>query len=70
VRHKTFVEVNEEGTEATAVTVVEIKELSNGKDQEIYMRINRPFICVIREYSSNTILFIGKIVEPEWEANS
>jgi len=70
VLHKTFVEVNEEGTEAAAVTVVEITRLSPGNNNEIYMRINRPFLCVIREYSSDTILFIGKIVEPEWEANN
>lgn len=69
VFHKTFVEVNEEGTEAAAVTVVEIKELSADGDHEIYMRINQPFLCVIRENSSNTILFIGKIVKPVWEAN-
>jgi len=60
VLHNTFVDVNEEGTEAAAVTVVEIKESSAGLD----MRINRPFVFVIREKYSGTILFMGKIVEP------
>ena len=63
VMHKTFIEVNEEGTEAAAATVVEICELSAG-DDEITMHVNRPFIFLIREVSSNTILFMGKVVDP------
>jgi len=64
VLHKTFVDVNEEGTEAAAVTVVEMRELSTGGEEEIIMRVDRPFIFTIREASSNTILFMGKIVDP------
>ena len=63
VKHKTFVKVNEEGTEAAAVTSVEIGLKSAG----ITMHINRPFVFAIRENHSGTILFIGKIIEPEWE---
>jgi serine protease inhibitor len=62
VLHNTFVEVNEEGTEAAAVTVVIIVRDSGGPP---IMRIDRPFIFVIREHESDTILFMGKIVEPE-----
>jgi len=65
VKHKTFVKVNEEGTEAAAVTSVEIGLTSIGSG--ITMYINRPFVFAIRENHSGTILFIGKIVEPEWE---
>jgi len=65
VKHKTFVEVNEEGTEAAAVTSVEIGLTSIGSG--ITMRINRPFVFAIRENHSGTILFIGKIVKPEYE---
>ena len=65
VKHKTFVEVNEEGTEAAAVTSVEISFTSIGSG--ITMHINRPFVFAIRENHSGTILFIGKIVEPIWE---
>lgn len=61
VKHKTFVEVNEEGTEAAAVTSVEIGETSVGG---FIMRVDRPFIFVIRENHSGTLLFVGKIVEP------
>jgi len=60
VKHKTFVEVNEEGTEAAAVTSVEIEITSSPP----WMRVDRPFIFVIRENKSQTILFMGKIVEP------
>jgi len=63
VKHKSFVEVNEEGTEAAAVTVVVI-ELSS--IQGNYMTIDRPFFFVIRENKTQIILFMGKIVEPIW----
>ena len=62
VKHKTFVEVNEEGTEAAAVTSVEMT-LESVQIKPL-MRIDRPFIFAIRENHSGTILFIGKIVEP------
>ena len=57
VRHKTFVEVNEEGTEAAAVTSVEIIRTSVGPA----MRVDRPFLFAIRERHSGTILFAGKV---------
>ncbi|MFQ6041536.1 MAG: serpin family protein, partial [Candidatus Poribacteria bacterium] len=62
VKHKTFVEVNEEGTEAAAVTSVEMT--ITAVPFKLLMRIDRPFIFAIRENRSGTILFIGKIVEP------
>ncbi len=62
VKHKSFVEVNEEGTEAAAVTSVEIKFTSVGSG--FVFRANRPFVFAIRENHSGTILFIGKIVDP------
>jgi serine protease inhibitor len=60
VKHKTFVEVNEEGTEAAAVTSVEIGVTSIGSS----FRVDRPFVFMIRENKSGAILFIGKIVDP------
>jgi len=63
VKHKTYVQVNEEGTEAAAVTSVGVGMTSVGPNT--VMRIDRPFIFVIRENSTGTILFIGKIVEPK-----
>jgi serine protease inhibitor len=64
VKHKSFVEVDEKGTEAAAVTVVEIRETSAGPGNEILMRVDRPFLIVIREKSSDALLFMGKITAP------
>jgi len=66
VIHKTFVQVDEEGTEAAAVTLVEIRELSAGPSLNYHIRLDRPFLYVIRENHSNTILFMGKLMQPEW----
>jgi serpin B len=63
VKHKTYVKVNEEGTEAAAATSVGAALTSAGT----IMKVNRPFIFAIRENNSGTILFMGKIVEPIWE---
>lgn len=60
VKHKTFIEVDEKGTEAAAVTSVEIEVTSLGPS----LRIDRPFVFAIRERVTGTILFIGKVVDP------
>ena len=65
VKHKAYVDVNEEGTEASAVTVVEIGRTSaGGEDPGFIMRVDRPFLFMIRENHSQSILFTGKIVNP------
>jgi serpin B len=61
VKHKTFVEVNEEGTEAAAVTSVE--GFFDSFPSRFNFRADRPFIFAIRERVSGTILFIGKMAE-------
>ncbi len=60
VRQKTFVEVNEEGTEAAAATSVGVGPTSLPPR----FRADRPFLAVIRERLSGTILFIGIIGAP------
>lgn len=67
VLHKAFVEVNEKGTEAAAVTVIEFEKTSISTD--FYMNVDRPFIFFIRESSTNTILFAGKIADPTKNEN-
>jgi serpin B len=64
VQHKTFVQVDEEGTEAAAVTSVGVGRTSIGDN--FVMRVDRPFLFVIRENNTGTILFIGKIVQPKF----
>lgn len=63
VKHKTFVEVNEEGTEAAAVTSVGVGTTSIGPDT-IPLHVDRPYIFIIRESATGTILFMGRILEP------
>jgi serpin B len=64
VLHKTYIETNEDGSEAAAATVVEISYTSVDPDQPYYFTINRPFIYFIREKSTGTILFIGTVMNP------
>jgi len=64
VKHKSFVQVDEIGTEAAAVTVVEIGVTSMEK---VLMLATRPFVFVIHEHETGSILFMGKIVDPVWE---
>jgi len=65
IKQKTFVEVNEEGTEAAAVTVIEMRELSAGPGSgPIPFFANRPFLYAIKEKSTGVILFIGRMDEP------
>jgi serpin B len=61
VKHKTFVKVNEEGTEAAAATSVEMGTTS----MPPVMRVDRPFLFVIHERNSGAILFIGQITDPK-----
>jgi len=61
VKHKSYVKVDEEGTEAAAVTSVAI--VTTGYPDEEFI-VNRPFLFVIHENRSGAILFMGKIVDP------
>ena len=59
VVHNAYVEVNEEGTEAGAATVVKMKQ---GVRQAV--SFDRPFFCAIRDNLTGSILFMGLVVEP------
>ena len=63
VLHQTFIETNEEGTEAAAATVVGIS-LTSMPPQPQVININRPFLYFIRETSTGTIVFMGQVVNP------
>ncbi len=60
VMHKTYVKVDEEGTEAAAVTSVGVGTTS----MPLSFSVDRPFIFVIREQNSGAILFMGKVNNP------
>jgi serpin B len=66
VKHKTFIEVNEKGTEAAAVTVVAIEYTSVGP-QNMQFNVNRPFLYAITEKDTDAILFMGTVKNPESE---
>jgi serpin B len=59
VKHKAFVQVDEEGTEAAAVTSVSMTDSA-----PLSVVVDRPFLFVIRERLSGTILFMGKVMDP------
>ncbi len=63
VLHKSFVQVDEEGTEAAAVTAIEV---SVGSAPSPSIFCDRPFLFVIHEDVSGAILFMGKVAEPVW----
>ena len=60
VFHKTFVEVNEAGTEAAAVNLV----LARTKGMDDRFIVDHPFIFLIRDNGSGSILFLGRIIDP------
>jgi serpin B len=64
VKQNTFVEVDEEGTEAAAVTTIGIN-LTSMPPQPRQFVIDKSFIFAIRERTTNTLLFIGQVVNPQ-----
>jgi serpin B len=67
VIHQTFIDVQEEGTEAAAATIVEILNVSSdGGGSPIYFKADKPFLYLIKENSTGAIIFIGKVGKPEY----
>jgi serpin B len=64
VRHKTFVEVNEAGTEAAAATSVGMLRATFMPKQTFRMIVDRPFFCAIRDTRTGLLLFMGAIADP------
>ena len=62
VIHKAFVSVDEEGTEAAAATAVVMREAMPASPVEF--TVDRPFILLIRDRATGTILFVGRVMEP------
>lgn len=63
VLHKTVVEVNEEGSEAAAVTSVQIDTRISNLQQRI-IEFNRPFFFIIQDTKHKVPLFVGRITDP------
>lgn len=64
VKHKTYLKLDEKGTEAAAVTSVAVGITSVGPTNPV-INFNRSYVMILREKQSGAILFIGKIDNPE-----
>ena len=63
VIHKAFVEVNEEGTEAAAATGVAM-EMKSEPAEPVVFRADRPFLFLIRDNPTGSLLFLGRVTDP------
>ena len=61
--HKTFVEVDETGTEAAAATAVILATTKALPEEPVELTIDRPFVFLIRDRETRTVLFLGRVVE-------
>jgi len=64
VMHKAVIEVNEEGSEAAAATVVEMVESAMPPDEPMEFKVDRPFMFTISDDRTGSILFMGKVMDP------
>lgn len=64
VKHKTFIDVDEKGTEAAAVTSVGVALTSVDPNGPVTMVVDRPFVFLIREKSTGAVLFSGVVENP------
>ena len=64
VLHKAFVSVDENGTEAAAATAVIMQLTSAFADEPITFTVDRPFIYLIRDGQTGSVLFVGRVMDP------
>jgi serine protease inhibitor len=63
VTHQSFIETNEEGTEAAAATVVEVG-VTSFPPAALVFKMDHPFLYIIRETTTNSIIFMGRVADP------
>jgi len=67
VFHKTFIAIDEKGTEAAAATAVVMMELTARREipkEPIHVKVDRPFVYAIQHVPSGACLFIGRVTDP------
>ena len=64
VIHKATLDVDEEGTVATAATGTVMHSLAMRRVDPVVVRVDHPFLCAIRDDATGTVLFLGAIREP------
>lgn len=65
IKQKTYINVNEEGTEAAAVTGVQVGVTSAPAEGPFHMEMNRPFFLMITDEETGVVLFVGYIASPK-----
>ena len=66
--HKSFIDVNENGTEAAAVTSITMSTTSIGVEPpKTYFTVDRPFVFAITEKETGAILFVGEVKNPVYD---
>ena len=72
--HKTYIDLNEKGTKAAAVTFFGFKDTAMPFEEEketVYVKFNKPFVYMIRDTKTKEILFFGAVYEPnEWKGST
>ena len=63
VLHQAFIETNEEGTEAAAATIIGFENTSV-QSSPFILNIDHSFLYIIRETTTNSILFMGRVADP------
>jgi serpin B len=64
VIHKAFIDVNEEGTEAAAATAVVMRAKGVAPGSLPVFRADHPFVFLIQDRDTGTILFVGRVADP------
>lgn len=64
VVHKTFLRIDEKGTEAAAATGVEFELTSAPVIEPPTFRADHPFLLLIRDKRTGAVLFLGRIADP------
>lgn len=67
ILHKAFIAVDEEGTEAAAATVMSFEATTAFSDAPIELKIDRPFIYAIYDNVTGSVLFVGRVMDPQGE---
>ncbi len=64
ILHKAIIDVNEEGTKASAATAVELPFIGISDTPPILFKADHPFVFIIQDKTSGAILFMGKVSNP------